>query len=90
MTAWCFTTDEVVCFIVDVLGDGVESDEENMFREEGDADVDPVVVSGSDSDCPEEPVEEMNKPSRSRHRGCGHRRKMRCVTVVVVGRGGGG
>ena len=53
MTAWCFTTDEAVCFIVDALGDGVESDEENMFREEGDADVDPAVVSGSDSDCPE-------------------------------------
>ena len=67
MTAWCFTADEVVCFIVDLLGDGVESNEENMFREEGHADVDPAVVSGSDSGFAEEPVEEMNKPSRSRH-----------------------
>jgi len=47
------------------------------------AKVDPADVSGSDSDCPEENVEEVNKPSTSRGRVCGCGRKLRC------GSGGG-
>ena len=38
---------------MDILGSGVESNEENIFWVEGDAEFDSVDVSGSDSDCPE-------------------------------------
>ena len=34
---------------MDILGNGVENNKENMFGEEGDAEVDPASVSG-DSD----------------------------------------
>ena len=83
MVAQCFTTDEVICFSMNIPGNVVESNEENVFREEGGAKVDPADVSGSDSDCPEENVEEVNKPSTSRGRVCGCGRKLRC------GSGGG-
>ena len=42
----------MTCFIMDILGNGVKSDKENMFGEEGDAKVDPANVSGSDSNYP--------------------------------------
>ena len=55
-----------------------------MFGEEGDAEVDPADVSGSDSDCLEESVEEVNEPNT--YRGCGCWRKMRCSgSYGVVG-----
>ena len=58
--AWCFTTDNVIRFIKDFLGGGVES-QEDVFRAERDADFDPAHVSGSDSDYPEESVEEVKE-----------------------------
>ena len=58
MAVWRFTTDEVIRFIMYIPGDGIESNEENVFRdstEEGNAEFDPADVSnGSDSDYPEE------------------------------------
>ena len=33
--AWHFTADEFFCFIIDILGDGVESSDENRSGEEG-------------------------------------------------------
>ena len=38
------------------MGDGIENNGENTFREEGDAEFDPANTNGSDSDCPEENV----------------------------------
>ena len=35
MVAWHFTADENVCFIMDILGDGVESSDENRSGKEG-------------------------------------------------------
>lgn len=35
---------------MDILGNGVDSNKENMSGEEGDAEVDPASVSGGDSD----------------------------------------
>ena len=52
MAAWRLTTVEMVHFVMDVPGNGVESNNENMFREEGDAESDPADVSGSDSNYP--------------------------------------
>ena len=49
MAAWRRTTAEMVHFVMDILGNGVESNNENMFREERDAESDPADVSGSDS-----------------------------------------
>ena len=48
----CFTTDEVIHFSINIFGNRVESicNKENIFREEGDAEFDPVDVSGIDSD----------------------------------------
>ena len=66
-----FTTDEVIRFILDIPGN-----EENMFREKGDAEFDLIDVSGSDSDYPEQSVEEVNEPSKSRGRGGGRGREM--------------
>ena len=77
MVVWRFTSDEVVHFIMDILGDGDESGEENMLGEEGDAEVDPEDDSGSDGDYPEESVKEVNKPSISRGWGRGRGRNMR-------------
>lgn len=37
MVAWHLTADEYVCFIMDVLGDGLESSDETRCGEEGDA-----------------------------------------------------
>ena len=55
-----------------------------MFGEEGGAEIDPDGVSGSDSDCLEESVEEVNEPNTSR--GCGCWRKMQCSgSCGVVG-----
>lgn len=82
-----FTTDEVIHFVMDIPGDGVESSKENMFREEGDAEVDPANVNGGDSDYPEESVEEANKPSTLRSRGCDLERKMQCGSGCGGGRG---
>ena len=57
---------------------------QNMFGEEGGAEIDPDGVSGSDSDCLEESVEEVNEPNTSR--GCGCWRKMQCSgSCGVVG-----
>ena len=43
-----FTTAEVVGFIMNISGDGVDSNnEENMFKEERDAEFDPAVVNGN-------------------------------------------
>ena len=67
---------------MNIPGNGIESNEENMFKEKGDAEFDPV--NGSDSDHAEESVEEVNEPSTSRGRGCGHGRKSNVVVVVVV------
>ena len=67
--AWCFTTDNMIHFIKDFLGGGVES-QEDVFRVERDADFDPADVSGSDSDYPEENVEVVNELSAYRGRGC--------------------
>ena len=50
IVAWHFTTDEVIHFVMDILGNGVDSNKENMSGEEGDAEVDPASVSGGDSD----------------------------------------
>ena len=61
-----------VRFIMAVWGGGVENAAENMFREEGDAEFDPASVSDSGTDSPEESVEEVNEPSTSRGRRCGH------------------
>ena len=47
-----------------------------MFGEEGGAEIDPASVSGSDNDCFEESVEEVNEPNT--FRGCGCWRKMQC------------
>ena len=47
-----------------------------MFREEGYAEFDPTNVNGSDSDYPEESVEEVNEPGILRGRGCGCGRKI--------------
>ena len=33
MAVWRFTTDEVIRFIMDISGDGTESNEENTFRD---------------------------------------------------------
>ena len=60
-----FTADAVICFSMNIPGNVVEHNEENVFREEGGAKVDPADVSGSDSDCPEKNVE-VNKPSTFR------------------------
>ena len=46
MAAWRLTTAEMVHFVMDILGNGVASNNENMFREEGDAESDPADVSG--------------------------------------------
>ena len=46
------TADGMTCFIMDILGNEVKSDEENMFGEEGDAKIDPADVSGSGSNYP--------------------------------------
>ena len=67
--AWCFTTDNVICFIKDFLGGGVES-QEDVFRAERDADFDPAHVSGSDGEYREESVEEVNELSTCKGRGC--------------------
>ena len=58
--AWCFITDNIIQFIKDFLGGGVEI-QEDVLRVERDADFDPADVSGSDSDYPEENVEEENE-----------------------------
>lgn len=80
MEMWHLTADEVIQVLKDIMGDGVESKEENVFGEEEDAEFDPASVNGSDSDCPgtrwEESVEVVNEPSTSRGRRCGCGRKM--------------
>lgn len=60
---------------LDLEGDGVEGNNENMLRRGG-AELDPANVNGSDSGYPEVGVEEVNKPSTLRGRGCGCGRKM--------------
>ena len=45
-----------------------EATEENMFGEERNAEFDPAVDNGSDSDYPEQSVEEVNEPCASRGR----------------------
>lgn len=35
MAVWCFITDKMIHFIVNILCDGVKSNEENVFRGEG-------------------------------------------------------
>lgn len=60
---------------LDLEGDGVESNNENMLRRGG-AEFDPANVNGSDSGYPEISVEEVSKPSTLRGRGCGCGRKM--------------
>ena len=77
MAVQCFTAEEVVGFIMDIPGNGDENDKENLLGEEGDAEVDPEDDSSSDSDYPEESVEEVNEPSTSKGRGRGHGRNMR-------------
>ena len=43
-----FITAEVIRFIMDISGDGVDSNnEENMFKEERDAEFDPAVVNSN-------------------------------------------
>ena len=57
-----FTTEEAIPFtvdIVDIPGDGVESNKENMFREEGGAKFDLADIN----DYPEESSEDVNNPS---------------------------
>ena len=83
--------DEVIRFIMDILGDGVESNNENMFREEGNEQFDPANVSGSDSDYLEENVVEVSEPSTTK----GVIVEYNCDVVVVVvvvrcGSGGSG
>ena len=58
-TAWHSTTNEVFHFIIDTAGDGVESNKENMFREEGGAKFDLADIN----DYPEESSEDVNNPS---------------------------
>ena len=43
--------------------------EKKMFREDGDATVDPATVNDSDSDNPEETVKEMTEPCTLKGRG---------------------
>ena len=68
--AWCFTTDNVIRFIMDIPGGGVESQEEDVFRVRGMLTFDPADVGGSDSDYSEESVEEVNEVGTYRGRGC--------------------
>ena len=63
MAAQRFTAAEVARFIMDIPGEGDESDEKNILGEEGDTQVDPEDESSSDSDYPQETVEEVNEPS---------------------------
>lgn len=68
-----FTTDEVVHRTMDILHDGVESNKQNMLREEGDAEVDSDDENGtgSDSDYQEKVLKKANEPRRLSGRGCG-------------------
>ena len=51
----------------------------NRFGEEGDTKFDPADVNGSDSDYPEESVEEVNEQYiKGWGGGGGHGRKMQC------------
>ena len=50
MAAQRFITDEVVRFILDIVGDGVKSNKENTFSEEGDAVFNPADVKGGDGE----------------------------------------
>ena len=71
MAARHFTADELIHFIIDIPGDGVESNDENMFGGEGNTEFDLADVNRSDSDSPEESVEEVNEPSTLRCGGGG-------------------
>ena len=73
---------------MDVPGNGVESNNENMFREEGDAESDPADVSGSDSDHIEAKKGKRGERTQYIHQNCG--RKMRCGSGGGGGGGGGG
>ena len=59
-----FTTDEVVHRTMDILHDGVESNKQNMLREEGDAEVDSDDENGtgSDSDYQEKVLKKQMNP----------------------------
>ena len=59
-----FTTDEVVHRTMDILHDGVESNKQNMLREEGDAEVDSDDENGtgSDSDYLEKVLKKQMNP----------------------------
>ena len=81
-------TDEVIRFIMDILGDGVESNNENMFREEGNEEFDPANVSGNNSDYLEENVVEVSEPSTTK--GVVVEYNCDVVVVVVVVRCGSG
>ena len=54
MAAQRFVIDEVIRFILDVVGDGVKSNKENTSSEEGDAVFNPADVKGTGDDQPEE------------------------------------
>ena len=60
---------------MDIPADWVESNKENMFREEANAKFDPADVSSSVSDYPEQNAEEVNKAGTPRGRGCGRERE---------------
>ena len=88
MAAWRLTTVEMVHFVMDILGNGVESNNENMFREERDAGSDPGDISGSDSDHIEAKKGKGGERTLYIHQNCG--RKMRCGSGGGGGGGGGG
>ena len=56
---------------MDVMGNGDESEEENVLGKKGDTEVNPDDDSGSDSDYPEETVGEGHEVSTLRGRQWG-------------------
>ena len=84
MVVECFPTNELVHFIMDVLGNGDESDEENLLGEKGDTEVNRDDDSGSDGDYPEETVGEGDGPSTLRGRQCSCGGKTCCGSVAVM------
>ena len=76
MMMWHVISNEVICVTVDVPGNGVESDKENMFGEEGEAKFE--LMSVAVTDYPEESSEKVNELSSSRGKGGSHGRKMQC------------
>ena len=85
---WRHGTNEVLHFIMDIPGDGTESNKDNRSGEEGDTQSDPASVNNSDSDYPGDSVE-VNEPSTSRGRDGGCGRKMRCSSGCGGGTGWG-